>query len=173
MVPPLCVSLPSSLSFFLLLTDFPPCLVSRSQTVPQSTLTVTSTPSSSGSGSTLDASSSIFVTTTDSAGHTITSAPSVITSIATSTDATGGVYTYTQYVRNSGSGSLNDGAASGGSGSGFFANTGAVVGVFVVVGIAGAAMLLAAMFFVLRRRRRARLGAFFLSFPLSLFPSLT
>lgn len=95
------------------------------------------------------------MTGTDSAGRTITSAPASFTSVMTKTNADGSVQTVTQVVRNSGSGLQN---ASGGSGSAFFNNTGAVVGVFVVVGIAGAAMILAAGFFFLRRRRAARLG---------------
>jgi LPXTG-motif cell wall-anchored protein len=149
---------------------------------------------------TVSASTSLFVTTTDASGKTVTSAPpegmfplpplpssrlspadypphfspgsvfslynllsSPVTSIVTSTDAAGARYTVTQVVKNPGS--LSN-AAGGGSGSGFFNNTGAVVGVFVVVGIAGAAMLLAFGFFFVRRRRAARLGAS--PFPLSL-----
>jgi LPXTG-motif cell wall-anchored protein len=48
-------------------------------------------------------------------------------------------------------GSLNDSA--GGGGSGFFHNTGAVVGVFLVVGLAAAALLLGAGLLYIRRKR--------------------
>ena len=43
------------------------------------------------------------------------------------------------------------------SGNGFFSNTGAVAGTFVVVGLAAAAILLGAAFFYFRRRRANKL----------------
>ena len=106
---------------------------------------------------TTDATAAILVTTTNDRGEVITTAPATITSAVVQSDANGVVYTVTQIVRNP-SGSLNDGSGSSGGGtSSFFNNTGAVVGVFVVVGIAGAAILLGFGFLFMRRRRRQRL----------------
>lgn len=66
------------------------------------------------------------------------------------------MYTVTQVVHNP-TGSLNDSGSSKGGTNGFFDNTGAVAGVFVVVGLAVTAGVLAFIFFMLRRRRRQRL----------------
>jgi LPXTG-motif cell wall-anchored protein len=98
-----------------------------------------------------------MITTTNSNGQSVTSMPSLVTTELTTSDSNGVVYTVTQIIRNP-TGSLNDGSASGGGGSSaFFNNTGAVVGVFVVVGIAGAAILLGIGFLFIRRRRRQKL----------------
>lgn len=106
---------------------------------------------------TTEVTDAILVTTTNSRGELITTAPATITSAVVQSDANGVFYTVTQIVRNP-SGSLNDGSGnSGGGTSAFFNNTGAVVGVFVVVGIAGAAILLGFGFLFMRRRRRQRL----------------
>ncbi len=105
---------------------------------------------------TSQATSAIAVTVTNSAGQQVTSVPALITTRITSSDSNGVVYTVTQIIRNP-TGSLNDGSGTSGSGSTFFNNTGAVVGVFVVVGIAGAAILLGFGFLFVRRRRRQRL----------------
>lgn len=104
---------------------------------------------------TSDATSAILLTTTNEKGELITTTPSVITSALVTSDANGQVFTVTQIVRNP-TGSLNNGQGKSG-GNSFFDNTGAVVGVFVVVGIAGAAILLGLVFLFLRRRRRQKL----------------
>ncbi|KAK7064250.1 hypothetical protein R3P38DRAFT_2823310 [Favolaschia claudopus] len=95
--------------------------------------------------------STVFVTTTDDQGRTTTSAPSIVTQVFTIT-SNGVAITTTETRVNP---TLNsDGHSSGGSS--FFKNTGAVVGVFVLVGLAAAAVLLFIVF-GLRRRRRNRL----------------
>ena len=72
-----------------------------------------------------------------------------------STDESGNVFTITRVVNSpsggSGQSSAND------SDNGFFDNTGAVAGTFVVVGLAITAGIIAFVFFMLRRRRRQRL----------------
>jgi len=72
-----------------------------------------------------------------------------------STDGAGKVYTVTQVVHQP-TGALDSSSRNGGS-DGFFENTGAVAGVFVVLGLALTAGVLAFVFFMLRRRRRQRL----------------
>jgi hypothetical protein len=84
----------------------------------------------------------------------ITTAPSVLTSEMVQTDASGRIYTVTAVVHNTAS--IN-GSSSRGGGNDFFENTGAVAGVFVVVGLVVAAGIGAFTFFMLRRRRRQRL----------------
>jgi len=101
------------------------------------------------------ATTALSVTTTDASGHTVTTAPSLITQAVTSTNAQGQVYTVTQIVHNpTASGSSS--SASSGSGS-FFNNSGAVAAIFVVVGLGITAGVIAFIFFMLRRRRRQRL----------------
>ncbi|KAJ7225540.1 hypothetical protein GGX14DRAFT_489624 [Mycena pura] len=94
--------------------------------------------------------STVFVATTDSLGHTTISAPSAITSVVTFT-SDGITVTSTEIKLNPTLGS--DGHSSGGSS--FFKNTGAVAGVFVLVGLAAAAIVLW-IIFGLRQRRRTR-----------------
>lgn len=73
----------------------------------------------------------------------------------TSTDAEGQIYTVTEIVHNpTPSGTSSSAAANNGS---FFENTGAVAGIFVVVGLAITAGVISFIFFMLRRRRRQRL----------------
>lgn len=72
----------------------------------------------------------------------------------TTTDASGRVYTVTAIVHNTAN---VNGSSSRGGGSDFFENTGAVAGVFVVVGLVVAASIGAFTFLMLRRRRRQRL----------------
>jgi len=91
-----------------------------------------------------------FVTTTNSLGETTTSAPVVVTQIITSTASNGALVTQTSVVANP-TLSPNDGP----SGSTFFKNTGAVAGVFVLVGLSVVAICLG-IFFVIRRRRRTQ-----------------
>ncbi|KLT44654.1 hypothetical protein CC85DRAFT_283295 [Cutaneotrichosporon oleaginosum] len=98
--------------------------------------------------------SGVLITTTDANGNTYTTAPSVLTSEMVKTDASGRVFTVTAVVHNTAS--IN-GSSSRGGGSDFFENTGAVAGVFVVVGLVVAAGIGAFTFFMLRRRRRQRL----------------
>lgn len=93
----------------------------------------------------------MFITTTNSAGQTTTSAPSAVTSLVTSTGTDGGVVTITQIGVNP---TLSSDNGSGGTSS-FFQNKGAVAGVFVLVGLAAASIILF-IFFYIRRRRRTR-----------------
>ncbi|KAI6162163.1 hypothetical protein EDD17DRAFT_1819473 [Pisolithus thermaeus] len=93
----------------------------------------------------------IFVTTTNVEGQTITSAPSIVTQLLTSTNGVGSITTVTQAVVNPTLASNN----STNEASSFFSNTGAVVGVFVVVGLAAVSILLWILF-AFRRRYRMR-----------------
>ncbi|KAI6136613.1 hypothetical protein F5141DRAFT_996326 [Pisolithus sp. B1] len=93
----------------------------------------------------------IFVTTTNVEGQTITSAPSIVTQLLTSTNGVGSITTVTQAVVNPTLASNN----STNQASSFFSNTGAVVGVFVVVGLAAVSILLWILF-AFRRRYRMR-----------------
>jgi hypothetical protein len=99
--------------------------------------------------------SAISITTTDSAGNTVTTAPASFTSDVVTT-SNGVVYTVTQIVHNP-TGALDSGSSSGGSTSSFFNNTGAVAGVFVVVGLVVVGMIFALGLLCFRRRRRQRL----------------
>lgn len=99
--------------------------------------------------------SATFVTTTDAAGKTVTTAPAVLTSQIVTT-SNGQVITITQIVHNP-TGALDSGNSSTGSTNAFFNNKGAVAGVFVVVGLVIFGMLLALGLLCFRRRRRQRL----------------
>ncbi|KAJ7630911.1 hypothetical protein FB45DRAFT_551342 [Roridomyces roridus] len=94
----------------------------------------------------------VVVTTTDSAGQTVTSTPSAVTTVVTFTS--NGMTVTTTEVK------INPTLGSDGSGSGsssFFRNTGAVAGVFVIVGLAAASILLWALFGIRRRRKNRRI----------------
>ncbi|PPR05715.1 hypothetical protein CVT26_008956 [Gymnopilus dilepis] len=97
-------------------------------------------------------SSTVFVPTTDSHGSSTSTAPPFITSTAVSTDPDGVVTTVTKVIANP-TLSPNDNS----SRNAFFRNTGAVAGVFVLVGLAGASVILWIIFAVRRRRRTRRL----------------
>ncbi|KAG9091368.1 hypothetical protein FRC06_000599, partial [Ceratobasidium sp. 370] len=99
------------------------------------------------------ASTTIFIGITRSDGHVTSSAPLEITSFLATTASDGDVLTATVVIANP-SGQLSPDGGGRGS-SAFFRNKGAVAGVFLVVGIAGAAILLF-LFFALRRRRRVK-----------------
>jgi len=102
------------------------------------------------------ASSAIKVTTTNASGQTVTSVPATITSDIVTT-SNGQVFTVTQVVHNP-TGSLDQGSSSsGGTTTGFFANHGAVAGVFVVVGLVVVGMIFVLGLLCFRRRRRQRL----------------
>ncbi|KAG6336680.1 hypothetical protein ID866_2427 [Astraeus odoratus] len=100
---------------------------------------------------TVTGSTTVYVTTTNVQGQTITSAPSVVTQVLTSTNGVGAVTTVTAAVVNP---TLAPNNATTDATS-FFNNTGAVVGVFVVVGLAVASILLWILF-AARRRYRMR-----------------
>lgn len=126
-----------------------------------STSTLFVTPSSSSSvarsisSTETTASSAVGVVSTDAQGRVTTVTPSSFTSnIVTTSD--GVVYTQTVIVHNP-SGALDRGSGGGGSGSSFFNNTGAVAGVFVVVGLVIIGVILALGLLCFRRRRRQRL----------------
>ncbi|BEJ07886.1 hypothetical protein CcaverHIS641_0411550 [Cutaneotrichosporon cavernicola] len=138
-------------------TSSPPHAPNPSSTVappPASSNRPTVLPSLILPGGTTQLTSGVLITTTDANGNTITTAPSVLTTGILKTDASGRVYTVTAIVHNTAS--IN-GSSSRGGGSDFFQNTGAVAGVFVVVGLVVAAGIGAFTFFTLRRRRRQRL----------------
>ncbi|KAG8725926.1 hypothetical protein FRC12_023879 [Ceratobasidium sp. 428] len=101
----------------------------------------------------MTASTTIFIGVTQSDGQVTSSAPLEITSILETTASDGDVFTSTVVIANP-SGQLSPDGGGRGS-SAFFRNKGAVAGVFLVVGIAGAAILLF-LFFALRRRRRMK-----------------
>ncbi|KIM85166.1 hypothetical protein PILCRDRAFT_817153 [Piloderma croceum F 1598] len=117
---------------------------SSSSTTPSRTQASTSTSPSSTLKSTH------FVTTTNSLGETTTSAPAVVTQIITSTASNGVLVTKTSVVANP---TLSPDDRP--SGSTFFKNTGAVAGVFVLVGLSVAGICLW-IFFAIRRRRRTQ-----------------
>jgi hypothetical protein len=101
-------------------------------------------------------SSALTLTTTDAAGSVVTTAPPLVTQTSVSVGANGQVYTVTQIVHNPTGGNDSNSAAAA-SNDGFFDNTGAVAGTFVVIGLAVTAGILAFVFLMLRRRRRQRL----------------
>ena len=121
------------------------------------------TPSSSSASSAvsistptdLTASSAVGVATTEADGRVTTVTPSSFASTLVTTSG-GQVYTVTVNVHNP-SGALDQGANGGGGGSSFFNNTGAVAGVFVVVGLVVVGVAFALGLLCFRRRRRQRL----------------
>ncbi|KAI8995677.1 hypothetical protein BD414DRAFT_563518 [Trametes punicea] len=98
--------------------------------------------------------STVFVTTTNSAGQTITSAPPFITETLTSTNSDGSPSYVTIVVGNPTPITTNDNATQT---SEFFRNKGAVAGVFLIVGLAAASIVLFIFFYIRRRRRTQRL----------------
>ncbi|KAH7883556.1 hypothetical protein F5I97DRAFT_1813709 [Phlebopus sp. FC_14] len=83
----------------------------------------------------------------------MTSAPSVVTEVYTSTNGAGSAVTITQAVVNPTLEPNNNSSAE----PSFFKNTGAVVGVFVVVGLATASIMLLILFAIRRRQRMRRI----------------
>jgi hypothetical protein len=101
------------------------------------------------------AQSAISITTTDASGHTVTTAPALLTTAVVTTNSNGQVLTVTQIVHNPSAGADT---STGGTGSStFFQNTGAVAGTFVAVGLVCTAGIMAFVIFMLKRRRRQRL----------------
>ncbi|KIJ68482.1 hypothetical protein HYDPIDRAFT_173193 [Hydnomerulius pinastri MD-312] len=82
----------------------------------------------------------------------MTTMPSVVTEVYTTTGPGGTATTITQAYLNP---TLAPNSATGGSS--FFKNTGAVVGVFVVVGLAAASIMLWILFAIRRRQRMRRI----------------
>lgn len=117
--------------------------------------------------------STLFETTTNSVGSTITTAPAQITSTFTSTNSDGAATTVTEIIANPTLSNNNDSSStsqyvffatiSGGETviesfyDRFFHNKGAVAGVFLIVGLAAASICLFLFFFIRRRRRRRRI----------------
>ncbi|KIK96270.1 hypothetical protein PAXRUDRAFT_319722 [Paxillus rubicundulus Ve08.2h10] len=99
------------------------------------------------------ASTTIFITTTNSEGQVMTSTPLVVTEVFTTVGSGGVTTTVTQAVVNP---TLAPNSANAG-GSSFLRNTGAVVGVFVVVGLAAASIMLWILFAVRRRQGMRRI----------------
>ncbi|OAX44265.1 hypothetical protein K503DRAFT_679353 [Rhizopogon vinicolor AM-OR11-026] len=97
--------------------------------------------------------STFYITTTNSQGQQTTTAPSIVTEVTTSTDAAGAPTTITVAVANP-TLEPNNGTSSD---STFFRNTGAVVGVFVVVGLAAASIVLWIFFYIRRKSRMRRI----------------
>ncbi|CAL1695707.1 unnamed protein product [Somion occarium] len=99
--------------------------------------------------------SPVFVTTTDSNGHISLSEPPVFASIAVSTLPDGQLVSVTHVIANpTGVWGINDNSAVS---HGFFANTGAVAGVFLVVGIVVALLIALGCYVVRKKRRRQRI----------------
>ncbi|KAF8898774.1 hypothetical protein BD779DRAFT_35731 [Infundibulicybe gibba] len=97
--------------------------------------------------------STVFIPTTDGDGVTSSFAPPAITFTTTSTASDGIVVTVTEVGINQTLSPDNNTSKT----SSFFRNTGAVAGVFVLVGLAAASILLWIFFAVRRRRRTQRL----------------
>ncbi|KAA1471510.1 hypothetical protein DENSPDRAFT_837515 [Dentipellis sp. KUC8613] len=142
-------------------TSTPPTSTPPSSTPPDSTSSESSTQREAASSSPPTSSlprasttfgSTVFETTTNSLGQTVSTAPPEITSTFASTQSDGAVTTVTQVIANP---TLNPNNQDH-SGSQFFRNKGAVAGVFLIVGLAGASIILF-LFFFLRRRRRTRM----------------
>lgn len=95
----------------------------------------------------------MYITTTNAQGQPATTAPSIITVVTTSTNSAGAATTITVGVANP-TLAPNNGTTSG---SAFFRDTGAVVGVFVVIGLAAASIVLWIFFFIRRKRRMSRI----------------
>ncbi|KAJ7634275.1 hypothetical protein DFH06DRAFT_684337 [Mycena polygramma] len=143
-------------------TPTPTSTPSPTSSSPTSTPSPTDSRSSTSTRSSSDAAptdpsetlaSTVFVTTTDSLGHTTTSVPSAITSIITFT-SNGVPITTTEVKVNP---TLAPDGHSSGGGSSFFKNAGAVAGVFALVGLAAAAIVLWILFGLRRRRRNRRM----------------
>ncbi|KAH7916447.1 hypothetical protein BJ138DRAFT_995763 [Hygrophoropsis aurantiaca] len=95
----------------------------------------------------------MFITTSISGGQVVTSAPYVVTETIISTNSQGFVTTITQAYMNPSLVPNTDPTKT----SSFFSNTGAVVGVFVVVGLAAASIFLWILFAIRRRHRQRRI----------------
>ncbi|KAL4070910.1 hypothetical protein J3A83DRAFT_3306417 [Scleroderma citrinum] len=126
---------PSSSSPPTSTTNGPPSATSPIPTDPVTTVTGNTT---------------VYVTTTNIQGQTITSAPLVVTQVVTSTNGAGAITTITQAV-------VNPTLAPNNSTNETSSNTGAVVGVFIVVGLAAASIVLWILFAIRRRYRVRRL----------------
>ncbi|TXT05937.1 hypothetical protein VHUM_03698 [Vanrija humicola] len=113
----------------------------------QSTSTIFVPPSSSSQASPTTIPTQIV--TTDSAGRSITTSASLVVT----TDPNGNVFTVTHFVPTTHA----PGTESSHGASNFFDNTGAVAGVFVVIGLVVTAIIVTFTFIMLRRRRRQRL----------------
>ncbi|KAL0951231.1 hypothetical protein HGRIS_007952 [Hohenbuehelia grisea] len=111
----------------------------------------TAFPSQTATLSTLQ--STVFVTTTNSVGQSTIVTPTQVTAVVTLTDSLGVTLTYTSVFANPTLGSDNH----RGSGSAFFANTGAVAAVFTLTGLAAMSILLFIVFAIRRRRRNLKL----------------
>jgi len=98
-------------------------------------------------------SSAEFITTTNSLGSTTTTAPATILSTFTSTNSQGGIITVTQIGVNP---TLNSGYNTNSKPSAFFQNTGAVAGVFVLVGLVLTSIFLWILFAVRRHHKTRR-----------------
>ncbi|KAI0639457.1 hypothetical protein C8Q77DRAFT_65013 [Trametes polyzona] len=98
--------------------------------------------------------STVFVTTTNNAGQTVTSAPPFVTETFTSTNSDGSPSFVTIVVENPTPITSNNNATQT---SQFFRNKGAVAGVFLIVGLAAASIVLFIFFYIRRRRRTQRL----------------
>ncbi|KAI0932152.1 hypothetical protein AcV7_000670 [Taiwanofungus camphoratus] len=139
-------------------------LPSPSSSANGSSQAVSSPPTSSSSGSRTSVSaagnvatttfkSTVWITTTNSQGQTVTSAPPLITETLTTTGSNGpSVVT----IIAGNPEPISDGGGTSNT-SQFFRNKGAVAGVFLIVGLAAASILLFLFFFIRRRRRTRRL----------------
>ncbi|TFK93485.1 hypothetical protein K466DRAFT_537982 [Polyporus arcularius HHB13444] len=111
---------------------------------PTTTSTVTDKPETT-------LSTPVFLTVTDAKNHTTLSEPPVFTSVGVSTLSDGQLVSVTHVIANpTGIWSVNEDSAK----SGFFADSKAVAGVFLAIGIVVAAIGLGTCFFLRRRRRR-------------------
>ncbi|TFK77126.1 hypothetical protein BDN72DRAFT_830297 [Pluteus cervinus] len=100
--------------------------------------------------------SPVFITTTDLSGQITTSSPSALTTYLTTTAGDGQPVTVTVVQVNPTLSGPNTGT-SGSANSPFFKNTGAVAGVFLLVGLTATSIILWIIFAIRRRRRTRRL----------------
>ncbi|KAH7925185.1 hypothetical protein BV22DRAFT_455042 [Leucogyrophana mollusca] len=131
----------------------PPSTPSSSPPQTSSTTSAPSLQTDMPSIPTVTVESTVFIVTSNSNGQVITSAPSVFTETIVTTNSQGYVTTVTQAAVNPSLVPNDDPTKT----SSFFRNTGAVVGVFVVVGLAAASIVLWILFAIRRRQRQRRI----------------
>ncbi|KAF7306901.1 hypothetical protein MIND_00482600 [Mycena indigotica] len=93
-----------------------------------------------------------FISVTDSNGKTSSTAPAFFTILSTSTEPNGSLVTFTHIVANP-TGGLSQAI---GQPAGFFHNTGAVAGVFLIVGAILTGLVVFGLFILCRKHRRRR-----------------
>ncbi|KAF8640709.1 hypothetical protein AX17_000363 [Amanita inopinata Kibby_2008] len=122
---------------------------SQSVNIQRSTTVVTPTATSTITDFPVSTFSTPVAVTMTQGGNTVVSTPSFVTLLTTTTNTDGSAVTWTHVV-------ANPNKLSATSSRSFLQNTGAVAGVFVVVGIVAASFLLCLLYFIRRSRRTKR-----------------